>query len=263
MRNLHSKYGQHFLINENIISQIVHAAVSLKEESVVEIGPGKGALTLSLIRAGLTEFTVSEIDPDMIAFLKQTLPPQAGVRILPGDFLKTDLNALPAAPTEFVSNLPYIDAAAILDKALSFPYFRSAVFMFQKEQANRIQAKAGGDFYGPLSILSQARAEVSLLCNVSRGCFNPPPKVQSAVLVFKKLAEPAVADASWPAFKKLVTAAFLHRRKTLYNSLVLAGYEKSRVQNALAQAGVSAQFRPEQLDLPGYVRLTEALTRAV
>ena len=259
MRNLNSKYGQHFLVNESVIAQIVQAAVSLKEESVVEIGPGKGALTLALIRAGLTRFTVSEIDPEMIDFLKRILPAQAGVRILPGDFLETDLNTLPAVPTEFVSNLPYIDAADILDKVLSFPYFRSAVFMFQKEQANRIQAKAGGAFYGPLSVLSQARASASLLCNVSRGCFNPPPKVQSAVLVFKKLETPAVTDGQWPAFKKLVNAAFLHRRKTVYNSLLLAGHDKVRLQNALTQAGIPAQFRPEQIDLPGYVRLAEAL----
>lgn len=259
MRKMNAKYGQHFLVNEGVIAQIVHAALKLRAENVVEIGPGKGALTLALAAAGLRGFTAAEIDPDMIAYLQRHLPPEADVRIWPGDFLKADLTALPPVPTEFVSNLPYVDAAAILDKVLSFAHFSSAVFMFQKEQANRIQAKTGTEFYGPLSIFSQARAQIALLCNVSRGCFNPPPKVQSAVLTFTRLKNPPVRTEEWPAFKKLVAAAFLHRRKTVYNALLLAGYEKSAAGLALERAGVSVTARAEQIGLEQFVLLCRLL----
>lgn len=134
------KYGQHFLINENVINQIIDAALLLKSENLVEIGPGKGALTARLIDRGCRNFTVVEIDPEMEIYLRKNLPESAGVKILRQNFLQADLETLAPRPTLFVSNLPYIDAADILDKVLSCPHFQSAVFMFQKEQAQRIRA---------------------------------------------------------------------------------------------------------------------------
>ena len=182
------KYGQHFLVSESIIRQIVDAALVLRAENLLEIGPGKGALTQQLIARGAKNFTVVEIDPDMVAYLQKNLPPQAGVQIVAQNFLQADLAQLASKPTLFVSNLPYIDAADILDKTLAWPFFQAAVFMFQKEQALRIRARAGEEFYGPLSIFSQLRAQISPICKVSRGCFNPPPKVESVVLAFQKRA---------------------------------------------------------------------------
>lgn len=249
------KYGQHFLINENIINQIVDAALVLKTENLVEIGPGKGALTSRLTERGEKNFTVVEIDPEMVAFLQKNLPAQAGVRIVAENFLKTDLTALAQKPTLFVSNLPYIDAADILDKVLSFPLFHAAVFMFQKEQTQRIRARAGEEFYGPLSIFSQLRAHISPICKVSRGCFNPPPKVESAVLAFQKKSAWPVAPADWPRFKKIVNAAFLHRRKTVYNSWVLCGYEKAKIQHALQEAKLGLSVRAEQIPPETYARI--------
>ena len=173
-RNI-QKYGQHFLISSRVIHDIVDAAEVLKAENLVEIGPGQGALTQELIRRGRTGFTAVEIDPAMAAFLKKNLPSAAQVHIVQENFLQFDLSTLPALPTQFISNLPYIDAAEILDKVLAWPYFKTAVFMFQKEQAQKITAKPGEKGYGPLSVLSQLRARISLICNVGRGCFNPPP----------------------------------------------------------------------------------------
>ena len=186
------KYGQHFLIDKNVITQIADAAWLLRAQNVVEIGPGKGALTTALIERGLKKFTVVEIDPEMVKFLRAHLPTQAEITIAEQNFLEFDLASLPAVPTEFVSNLPYIDAAAILDKVLSWPHFQTAVFMFQKEHTQKIRAKAGDEFYGPLSIFSQLRAQVSLICKAGRSSFAPPPKVESAVLSFEKITAPAV-----------------------------------------------------------------------
>lgn len=253
------KYGQHFLINENVINQIIDAALLLKSENLVEIGPGKGALTARLIDRGCRNFTVVEIDPEMEIYLRKNLPESAGVKILRQNFLQADLEKLAPRPTLFVSNLPYIDAADILDKVLSCPHFQAAVFMFQKEQAQRIRARAGEQGYGPLSVFSQLRAQISPICKAGRGCFNPPPKVESMVLAFMCLNNSPVPSEKWTSFNKLVTAAFLHKRKTLFNSWSLAGYDKQKITTVLADCKVKPTARPEEISPGKYVELWQKL----
>ncbi len=253
-RDIH-KYGQHFLVSSRVIAQIVDAADVLKATHLVEIGPGQGALTQALVKRGRTPFTAVEIDPDMVHFLHQNLPSGAAVNIVEANFLNFALDTLPAVPTQFVSNLPYIDAAAILDKVLSWPHFQTAVFMFQREQAQKITAKPGSKNYAALSVLSQLRARVNLICTVGRGCFNPPPRVESCVLSFEKIPSPQ----SWPAVRNVVTAAFLHRRKTLLNALLLAGYERAKITSALLQLQQPLTVRPEQLSPAHYAVLASYL----
>ena len=249
------KYGQHFLISPRVINEIVDAAEVLHADNLVEIGPGQGALTQEFIKRGKNKFTVIEIDPDMVQFLQNNLPASAQLTILQADFLKFDLSTLLSVPTQFVSNLPYIDAAAILDKVLAWPHFKTAVFMFQKEQAQKITARPGEKGYGVLSVLSQLRARISLICNVGKGCFNPPPKVDSRVLAFEKISAPA----HWCTIARVVQAAFLHRRKTLLNALLLSGYEREKIAAALAQLNVPPTVRPEQLTPKQFVQLAEML----
>ena len=244
------KYGQHFLIDAAIIAQIVDAVCLLRAENVLEIGPGKGALTRELSARGVP-LTAVEIDPAMVRHLQEHLP--AGVRVVEQNFLEFDLAALPPVPTEFVSNLPYIDAAAILDKVLGWAHFKTAVFMFQKEQAQKIRAKVGDELYGPLSIFSQLRARISPICKVGRSSFAPPPKVESAVLSFEKITPPPV---DWEKLRRVVTAAFLHRRKTLLNALMLGGYEKEKITSVLSILGTVPTVRPEQLTPEQYAELT-------
>lgn len=246
------KYGQHFLIDPNIITQIVDATCLLRTENLVEIGPGKGALTRELLTRGVKNFTAVEIDSEMVQYLQSTLPNDSGVQIVQENFLKFELCRLPQVPTEFVSNLPYIDAAEILDKVLAWPCFKTAVFMFQKEQAQKIRAKVGDELYGPLSIFSQLRARISPICKVGRGCFAPPPKVESAVLAFEKILPPKV---DWNKLCRVVTAAFLHRRKTLFNALVLGRFEKEKVAVALEKCGLKSTIRPEEITPAQYIAL--------
>ena len=250
------KYGQHFLISESVIAQIVDAALLLRAENLVEIGPGKGALSQALIMRGEKDFYAVEIDPEMVQALGRSLPKTAGIRIVQQNFLDFDLSVLPQVPTEFVSNLPYIDAAEILNKVLAWPYFRAAVFMFQKEQAQKIMARPGDNLYGPLSILSQLRARINLVCNVGRGCFNPPPKVESRVLAFERLPAP---NTQWNKLQKLVENSFLHRRKTLLNALGLAGYPKEKIGMALQAFHLPQTIRPEQVPPGVYVELSNRL----
>ncbi len=253
------KYGQHFLTSERVIEGIV-AAVPPQVRRVVEIGPGRGALTQKLLLKNLAQLTLVEIDPQMQAYLLAHWPALAGHIVL-ADFLEFDLAALPAEPTFFVSNLPYIDAAEILDKVLSWPHFDGAVFMFQKEQAQRILAPAGAAGYGPLSILSQLRAEIKPLLKVGKACFNPPPKVESRVLAFAKKQTPFATAAEYRRFARLVQAAFAHKRKTLYNSLVLSGYDQAAVTAALETADLPPQVRAEAVPLPAFLRLNTQLIR--
>ena len=255
------KYGQHFLIDRNVINQIVDAVLLLRAENLVEIGPGKGALTQQLIARGQKHFTVVEIDPEMVSYLQIHLPKEAGVKITQQNFLDFDLSLLPPVPTEFVSNLPYIDAADILDKVLAYPFFFSAVFMFQKEQAQRIRAQAGEEFYGPLSIFSQLRARNSPVCKAGRGSFSPPPKVESAVLAFERLKEPVfISEEEWQKFKKLVLSAFAHKRKTVFNSLTIGGYPKDVVADSIAKLNLSPTVRAEQISPQNYVQLNKLLS---
>ena len=249
------KYGQHFLISPRVINEIVDAAEVLKAENLVEIGPGQGALTHEFIKRGHTGFTVIEIDPAMVQFLQKNLPPVAQIHILQENFLNFDLSQLPALPTQFVSNLPYIDAAAILDKVLSFAHFKTAVFMFQKEQAQKITAHPGQKGYGTLAVLSQLRARISLICNVGRGCFNPPPKVESRVLSFEKIPMPT----HWSSVARVVQASFLHRRKTLLNALLLAGYEREKIIHVLHALKWPLTIRPEEISPAYFVTFTQML----
>ena len=246
------KYGQHFLINASVIDGIV-SAVPASARNVVEIGPGRGALTQKLLAGNFARFTAVEIDPQMQTFLLEAFPAMKG-KIILSDFLKFNLASLPQEPTFFVSNLPYIDAADILDKVLSFAHFDGAVFMFQKEQAQRILARAGTEGYGPLSILTQLRAQPRLLLRVGKACFAPPPKVESAVLTFAKIVCPLDA-VQYPHFARLVKASFAHKRKTLFNSLVLSGYNKNKTQEALAQAGIKPTARAEEIALEEFLQI--------
>lgn len=250
------KYGQHFLINQAITNQIVDAAWILRAKQLVEIGPGKGALTLALLARGFNGFTVVEIDSQLAKYLFDTFPPESGLKIMCEDFLLFDLNSLDHLPTLFVSNLPYIDAAEILDKVLSWKNFHAAVFMFQKEQSQKITAKPGDDLYGPMSVLSQLRADISLVCNVGKGCFNPPPKVDSRVLAFQHKEFPVVL---FQRVRWVVNSVFLHRRKTLLNALCLSGLEKEKVTPALAQLKWPLTVRPEQLSPQDYLKLSELI----
>ena len=251
------KYGQHFLISERIIDGII-AAVPDGATDVLEIGPGRGALTEKLLQKNFTHFTAVEIDPQMRDFLVSKFPALAG-RVVLSDFLKFDLTGLPPRPAFVVSNLPYIDAADILDKVLSWPYFAGAVFMLQKEQASRILARAGQEGYGPLSILTQVRALPKLLLKVGKSCFNPPPKVESAVLTFEKITW-LVSSEKYERFVRLIKAAFLHRRKTLFNSLCLSGYDKEKIESALTACGLAVSSRAEQVPLEKWLQFFKTIT---
>lgn len=256
------KYGQHFLVNKGIINKIIDTVIDNLDGTLVEIGPGRGALTLSLLEHGIENFTAIEIDPLMIDNLKQNIPDWANVKIIQGNFVTLDLGFLAKEKKlNFVSNLPYIDAAQILLKVIELDNFSSAVFMFQREQAQKLYALPESKHYGALSVLFQALAQCRPVCRVSPGSFNPPPKVESEVLFITPRPQHFFAnEMHYQNFKETVKTAFSYRRKTVLNALV-EKYKKDKTALAkiLVSSGLKVSSRAEEVPAKNYSLLAKNL----
>lgn len=236
------RFGQHFLHDPAVIRRIVDAIASRPGMRVVEIGPGRGALTgLLLERVGALD--AIEIDRDLIAELTQRLGHDGRLRLHSADVLDFDFCALAGgAPLHLVGNLPYNISTPLLfhlhDQAHCI---EQMVFMLQKEVAERLAAAPGGKDYGRLSVMIQWRFTVTKLFDVGPGAFHPPPQVESTVV--RLTPRPPVIELRDAAhFARVVKAAFAQRRKTLRNSLrgVVA-------LAALERAGIDAVRRAETL----------------
>ena len=209
--------GQHFLTDPGIAQRIADA-IPPDVRRILEIGPGKGALTFPLLRLPGKELMLSEVDGESIAYLRThpDIPP--GIAIT-GDFLKADLQALFNAPFWLVGNFPYNISGPILFRVYeNSSSIDGLVGMFQKEVAQRVAAGPGSKTYGILSVLIQAYYSVEYLFTVNEGSFFPPPKVKSAVIRLRPHSDGrGPKDAVF--FKTLVKTAFNQRRKTLRNAL--------------------------------------------
>ena len=254
--------GQNFISDPQIIEEIVDACGAGPSDTVVEIGPGKGALTCSLAeRAG--RVIAVELDSSVIPLLKGNLAGAQNVEVVNEDILKFDWSRVPSGTLRIIGNLPYYITTPILLGILekNVPA-ESITVMVQKEVAERIVAKPGGRDYGVLSVSLQYYADCSKVLDVPAEYFEPRPKVDSAVvhMVLKKerLFEPGSKDEK--QFFAVVKAAFSQRRKTLLNSLA-AAYGKQRVSAALEAAGIESSRRPETLAIEEFKALTEALEK--
>lgn len=226
----------------------------------MEIGPGRGFLTGFLAEKYPGRLLTIEIDPEMLGHLRHKFPDDRIVRVLEADFLKVDLSAvLPRDKSvHFVGNLPYAVASPILQKILGWRHFTSAVLMFQKEVATRITASAGSTRYGVLTLAVQSRADVSLVADAGRTSFKPEPKVDSAVLYFKKRKTPVFGGKEEEKnFFRVVRGAFAHRRKTVLNSLSNSlNLEKDETKHWLESAGIDPKLRAEAISLESYLALS-------
>ncbi|HEY7604651.1 MAG TPA: 16S rRNA (adenine(1518)-N(6)/adenine(1519)-N(6))-dimethyltransferase RsmA [Gaiellaceae bacterium] len=245
--------GQHFLVDENILGVIGRLAELDPADVVLEIGPGLGVLTRYLApRVALVH--AIEIDRSLVARIAE-LP---NVRVAVGDALRIDLAALDPAPGKLVANLPYNVATPIVVESLDgLPSVESWCVMVQREVADRFFARPATKAYGAVSVLVQLAAERTGFHPVSRTVFRPPPNVDSALLAFRRRPPPdRFADV-----KRVVEAAFSHRRKTLPNSIELAGLApRGRGQEALATLGRPATTRAEALAPEEFVALARELT---
>ncbi|MDP2170680.1 MAG: 16S rRNA (adenine(1518)-N(6)/adenine(1519)-N(6))-dimethyltransferase RsmA [Rhodocyclaceae bacterium] len=258
------RFGQNFLVSPGVIRKIVDAVAPRAGDTVVEIGPGLGALTEPLLER-LEHLHVVEIDRDLIARLHQRFPAER-LTIHAGDALEFDFGALKAAgPLKIVGNLPYNISSPLLFHLAEYAAVVSEMhFMLQKEVVDRMVAAPGGGDYGRLSVMLQYRYSMERLFVVPPGSFNPAPKVDSAVvrMIPRKVGvtegnprgtgETAIDHA---LFARLVQAAFSQRRKMLRNTLKEFGGE------ALLEAqGFAPTARAETLAVADFVRLANVLT---
>jgi 16S rRNA (adenine1518-N6/adenine1519-N6)-dimethyltransferase len=242
---LKKRFGQHFLSDRHILQRIVRLAAIEPEDTVVEIGPGAGALTRELAAAAKRVIAI-EIDRDLVPRLRATMP--GNVEIVEGDALDIEL----PQNAHLVGNLPYNIATPLLKKFIAArAHITDVTVMLQKEVAERIRAKAGSHDYGPLSVLIQYYATPVRGFTVPPGAFTPRPKVDSAVIRLEW--KPGVADNG--PFTDFVHHAFGSRRKKLLNNLVSIFPQKTREEltAALEAAGVSRDARAETLSVEQFL----------
>jgi 16S rRNA (adenine1518-N6/adenine1519-N6)-dimethyltransferase len=209
------RLGQHFLARKSVLDRIASAALAHPEHPILEIGPGKGALTEYLISRASRVIAI-EVDPVLVHYLQGKFRGNTNLTVLHADVLKADLTQW--GPVNVVGNLPYYITSPIIEKVLRLgPLLKGAVFLVQKEVAERIAAGPGRREYGFLSVSVQLFAEPRILVNVPAESFRPPPKVDSAVIELVPRAHPAVADPD--SFLRFASAAFKQKRKTLRNNV--------------------------------------------
>ena len=254
MHTPRKRFGQNFLVDEGVVHAIVAAIRPQPGETVVEIGPGLGALTKPLL-ACLPHLHAVELDRDIVARLQRSWPPER-LTVHSCDALKFDFGSL-GDDLRIVGNLPYNISTPLLFHLMAFAaHIRDMTFMLQKEVVERMVAEPSTADYGRLTVMLQRRFHLEWLLDVPPTAFNPPPKVDSAVvrLIPKTPAEIVPLDEA--LFARVVTAAFAQRRKTLRNTLgSLLNPED------FSALGIDSGLRAEALPLPSYEAITRHLMR--
>ena len=258
------KLGQNFLIDENVVRQIVAAAELSEADTVLEVGPGIGTLTQGLAESKARVVAV-ELDTRLLPVLATTLNGYDNVRVVHGDILKVNIMEEVGAPSfKVCANLPYYITTpiifALLEKRLPM---ERLVAMVQKEVAERMAAQPGGKEYGALSVAIQYYTEPKIAFIVPPTSFIPAPAVDSAVIVCKRREKPPVEVCDEGLFFRVVKAAFSLRRKMLSNSLKNMGIKGEQVAKWLELAGVDGKRRAETLSLEDFAKLTNSFNEAV
>ncbi|HQH61362.1 MAG TPA: 16S rRNA (adenine(1518)-N(6)/adenine(1519)-N(6))-dimethyltransferase RsmA [Candidatus Saccharicenans sp.] len=244
--------GQHFLHDKNIVKKIVEANQPEKSDLFIEVGPGTGALTFPLAeKAGFV--LAVEKDPSLIPALEAKAA--SNVEIIAGDILKLDLapsierKRSGLSSVKMAGNLPYHISTQILFVLLELKNsLTQAVFLFQKEVAQRLVAQAGTKKYSPLSILLQNYFETELLFYIKPGAFSPPPAVDSACVKFTRRHQPAFfPEEQDQDFTEFLKASFARRRQTLKKNLEKAGYSPEKISQVLEKLQLKSQTRAEEL----------------
>ena len=250
--------GQHFLVDRNLLAVIERLANLSSEDVVLEVGAGLGVLT-TFLADRVRHVHAIELDRALEAPLRDALCGRTNVDLVFGDALAVDLDALDPPPSKLVANLPYNVATPLVAETLiGVPALVSWCVMVQREVADRFFAEPGTKAYGAVSVLVRLHARRTGLHPVSRAVFRPPPNVDSALVAFDRISPPANAEQ----VRRVVTAAFGHRRKTLANAVALAGLAtREDAVAALETIGRRPDVRAEALQPDEFVRLTGALKR--
>lgn len=241
------KFGQHFLTDRRALEAIAGAVSPREGDTIIEIGPGRGALT-DLLAASGNPLVAIEIDRALASGLRERYSDRPHVSIVEGDVLEIDMASLASGPFVIAGNVPYYITTPILFHVMRPPYPRHAVFLVQKEVAERIVSPPGSRSYGALSANVQAIATAEIILEVPPASFRPPPKVHSAVVKLAPRADPLVTPAEVDRFRAFVQALFAMRRKQLGNSLrSAADLSTERAASVLSDLGIDPRDRAESL----------------
>ncbi len=255
-------FGQNFLVDQNYIGKIISALNPQKDEIIIEIGAGRGALTEKLIESGANVIAI-EIERDMIAVLQEKFAKAENFQLVEQDALKIDFYKLAKTENQkikikLVANLPYNISTAILQKLIEQrEVFSEMILMFQREVVERITAKVGNSERGFLSILVQAYLETDKLFDVPPNAFRPAPKVFSAVVRLLPKTNVKIKDEK--IFREIVSAGFMQKRKTIFNNLKNAPTNlREKFGNAsqlLENCGIEPNRRAETLTIDEWHRI--------
>ncbi len=256
------RFGQNFLTDQNILHEIIRAIAPQPDDLMVEIGPGQGAMT-RLLLAHLKHLQVVELDRDLVVLLKKQFSADQ-LQIHSGDALQFDFGSIakadvtagsPARRLRVVGNLPYNISSPLLFHLADYAdQVIDQHFMLQKEVVERMVAAPGSRDYGRLSVMLQWRYRMDLLFIVPPDAFDPPPKVDSAIVRMVPIAQPLPCEQA--LLEQVVTKAFSQRRKVIRNCL-----SGLFTENELVDAGIHPQDRPEAVGLEAYVKLARLLAQ--
>ena len=264
------RLGQNFLINGEVIQDIIEKADIKPTDTVVEIGPGVGFVTEQLVKYA-HEVIAIELDEEAIKELEKLNA--KNLRIIHADILKTDLSTLCDGPIKVVANIPYYITSPIIAHLLgevddldnkNRNKITEIILMVQEEVARRMVADENSPSkqYGLLTILSQFWADVEIFKFVGRKSFFPAPKVNSALVKLNVKKEPKLKLSDYSHFRKTVKAAFSQRRKNIKNCLLNGGFSKESIMKALSKLGIDENTRGEKLSVETFGKLSEELKNA-
>jgi 16S rRNA (adenine1518-N6/adenine1519-N6)-dimethyltransferase len=252
------RFGQHFLTDPRLLGRIADAVQATRDDVVIEIGPGRGALTAQLLERAGTVIAI-EVDRDLAPLLAERWKDEPRFRLVEGDVLQQDLGALAGGPYLLAGNVPYNITTPILFHAMRRPRPARAIYLVQREVADRIVAPAGSEAYGALSVNVQALARAELLFGVAARAFSPPPKVESAVVRLIPRDDPVVSADEEEPYRLLVQGAFGLRRKQLRRVVrTLWSLDAEAADAVLARAGLDGELRPEVLTPEHFAALLRA-----
>ncbi|MCA9400984.1 MAG: ribosomal RNA small subunit methyltransferase A [Candidatus Omnitrophica bacterium] len=251
-------FGQHFLINKNIIAKIIDICDISANETILEIGPGEGAMTFEIAHRAKKVIAV-EKDLDATHLLKKKIE-DGNIEIHQQDFLKFDLNLL-KVKSKVIANLPYNVATPIIEKLIANKnLFTDCYVMVQLEHAARMCAQPHCKDYGSLSCFIQYHTQPKILFKISPGSFRPPPKVNSCFMKISLRETPEYKVKNERAFFQMIRSAFQQRRKTILNALS-GQIEKERLLSGFHHACIDLKSRAENISLKQYIELFRYLTK--
>ena len=252
------RFSQVFLADKNYVRKIIKLLKLSSDDTVFEIGSGRGTLTELIADTGAKLFSF-EIDRDLIDNLKKKFQKYENVSILNQDFLETEPGKYFDGKFKLIGNIPYDITSPLLDWMIKYQnQIELAVLTTQKELAQRISSKPESKGWAPISIFCQCAFDVESVIDIPPKAFFPPPKIYSSTMTFRPKEKYEISDMA--NFEKIVRQSFLHRRKQLVNNLSkLPEIDKGRLEAVLTELGLGRNCRAEQISIDNFIKLAEAL----